>query len=340
MAATIREVAALAGVSPSTVSRTCNNHPSISKETKEKVRRAMAQLGYEPAPSAPAQAMNPDPRRIAIVLPPSSRETYENSFFLEAIRGVNQFCNARGYFSSVITGQDERELLASLQAQAQLGQVGGYVLLYSKRDDPVIDYLYSEGQLYVLVGKAHQYANQTIYVDNDNLQAAQDATDYLLDLGHRRIAYVGSDATMFFATERLSGYQLALLRHGLTVQPEYCIEADHFPLFDHEELIALLSGDERPTAVVVSDDILAVALERLCNRLELKIPEDISIVSFNNSLFARLTEPQLTSVDINSFQLGIEAASQVIKHMENPNLLATKTIVPHSLIERGSCRSI
>lgn len=337
MAATIREVATLAGVSPSTVSRTCNNHPSISKETKEKVRRAMAQLGYEPNPPVSAQTMNPNPRRIAIVLPPSSREAYENSFFLEAIRGISQFCNARGYFSSVITGQDEEEVLASMQAQAQLGQVGGYVVLYSKQDDAVIDYLYSEGLLYVLVGRANQFVNQTIYVDNDNLQAGQDATDYLLDLGHRKIAYVGSDASMLFATERRSGYQLALMRRGLPLLPEYCIEADHIPLFDHEELVSLLSGEKRPTAVVVSDDILAVALERLCNRLELKIPKDISIVSFNNSLFARLTEPQLTSVDINSFQLGIEAASQIIKHIENPNLMATKTIVPHSLIERGSC---
>ena len=72
----------------------------------------------------------------------------------------------------------------------------------------------------------------------------------------------------------------------------------------------------------------------------LSIPEDLSILSFNNSLLARLTSPQLTSIDINSCQLGIEAASQMINHIENPNLLATKIIVPHHLIERDSCRSV
>ncbi len=340
MAATIRDVAALAGVSPSTVSRTCNDHPSISKETKEKVRRAMAQLGYEANIQPSPASQSPNPRRIGIVLPPSSRETYENAFYLEAIRGISQFCNGREYFSSVITGQDETEVLSAVRAQVKSGQVGGFIVLYSKQDDPVIDYLYSEGLLYVLVGKATQFASQTIYVDNDNLQGGQDATEYLYRLGHRKIAYVGSDAMMLFSSERRSGYQLALMRHGLPVRPDYCIEADKIPLLNHEGLKALLSGPDRPTAVVVSDDILAVALERLCNQMELRIPEDVSIVSFNNSLIARLTDPQLTSIDVNSYQLGIESASQLIKHIENPNLLATKTIVPHFLIERGSCRKL
>ena len=86
MAVTIKDVAALAGVSPSTVSRTCKNHPSISEETKEKVRRAMAQLGYEP--SAPLRAPSEQSvHTVGIILPPSQKEVYENSFYLETIRG-------------------------------------------------------------------------------------------------------------------------------------------------------------------------------------------------------------------------------------------------------------
>jgi len=97
---------------------------------------------------------------------------------------------------------------------------------------------------------------------------------------------------------------------------------------------------DRPTAILVSDDILAVSLERVCLENHLAIPEDLSIISFNNSLFARLTSPQLTSIDIGAGQLGSEAASQIINHIENPNLLATKIIVPHHLIERDSCCKI
>ena len=113
MAVTVKDVAALAGVSPSTVSRVCKNNPSISKETREKVRRAMAKLGYEPATQANASA--PKARQIGIILPPSPREVYENSFFLEVIRGISQFCNQRQYASTIVTGQDEQEILQAIR---------------------------------------------------------------------------------------------------------------------------------------------------------------------------------------------------------------------------------
>ena len=190
----------------------------------------------------------------------------------------------------------------------------------------------------MLIGKAKQYANQTIYIDNDNLLAGQEATEYLYGLGHRKIAYVGSEYTMLFSAERKAGYQMALSRHGLPLIADYCVEVEQISLDENEPFLTLVNLDDPPTAAVVSDDILAVALKRVCLQQGLSVPEDLSIVSFNNSLFARITSPQLTSVDINSFQLGIEAASQLINHIENPNLLATKIIVPHSLVVRGSCR--
>ncbi len=339
MAVTIKDVAALAGVSPSTVSRTYKNNPSISEETKEKVRRAMAQLGYEPNFQA-SNLASQNSRTIGIVLPTSAREVYENSFYLEAIRGISQFCNQRQYINTVITGQDENEVLQAIRTMTRSGQVDGFIVLYSRRQDPVIEYLYNEGLLYVLIGKAYQFANQTIYIDNDNLLAGQEATEYLYHLGHRKIAYLGSDSSLMFSADRKSGYQAALLRHGLPLRDEYCLEVPSIPKGSDGPICQLLQSKNRPTAIMVSDDILAVALERSCIETGLSIPEDLSIISFNNSLFARLTSPQLTSIDINSCQLGIEAASQMINHIENPNLLATKIIVPHYLIERDSCKRI
>ena len=335
MAVTVKDVAALAGVSPSTVSRVCKNNPSISKETREKVRRAMTKLGYEP--STPSGVTAPKARQIGIILPPSPREVYENSFFLEVIRGISQFCNQRQYASTIITGQDEQEILQAIRTLTRGEQVEGFILLYSKTDDAVVNYLCEEGYLYALVGKAGQLANQTICIDNDNLSAGREATEYLYNLGHRRIAYLGSESAFFFSADRKSGYQLSLLQHGLTPDPSFAVEADNFSCDKSDDLRALLSRKDRPTAIVVSDDILAVSLERICLQMGLSIPGDLSIVSFNNSLMAQLTFPQLTSVDVNTFQLGFEAASQLINHVENPNLMATKIIVPHAIVERHSC---
>lgn len=339
MAVTIRDVAALAGVSPSTVSRTCKDHRSISEETKIRVRRAMDQLGYEY--SAPQEASNNQTSRtIGIILPPSTRQTYENPFYLEAIRGISQFCNGHKYISTIITGQNSEEVMEAIQTMVSGNHVDGFIVLYSKEDDAIVDYLYSEGFTYVLIGKAKQFANQTIYIDNDNILAGKEATEYLISLGHKKIAYLGSESIMVFSSDRKTGYQMALLQNDLPVEKKYCVEVDHVFMDECEHLLEMLKSEDRPTAMVVSDDILAVSLERVCNQCGLSIPEDLSIISFNDSLFAKLTSPQLTSVDVNSFQLGIEAASQLINHVENPNLLATKIIVPHRIVKRDSCKKI
>ena len=339
MAVTIKDVAALAGVSPSTVSRTCKNNPSISEETKERVRKAMAELGYEPNFQA-SNLASQNSRTIGIILPASAKEVYENSFYLEAIQGINHYCNGRQYMTTIVTGQDEAEILDAVRSMSRSGKVDGFIILYSKKDDPVIDYLFNEGLLYILIGKATQYTNQTIYIDNDNLLAGREAAEYLYQLGHRRIAYLGSDSSLMFSADRKAGYQLALASHQLPVRPEYCVEVKNVSENNEEAIRGLLMQKDRPTAILVSDDILAVSLERVCLENHLAIPEDLSIISFNNSLFARLTSPQLTSIDIGAGQLGSEAASQIINHIENPNLLATKIIVPHHLIERDSCCKI
>ena len=339
MAVTIKDVAALAGVSPSTVSRTCKDNPSISRETKEKVRKAMLQLGYEPNFQA-SNLASQNSKTLGIILPPSDRETFENPFFLETIRGISQFCNGRQYISTIVTGQNSEELLGAIRTMVRSGQVDGFILLYSKADDAIIEYLNEEGLLYVLVGKAQQFANLTIYIDNDNVLAGKEATDYLYDLGHRKIAYLGSESIKLFSADRKTGYQLSMLQHDLVAEKKYTIEVNDVYLDECKPLLEMLQSEDRPTAIVVSDDILAVSLERVCIQCGLSIPEDLSIISFNDSLFARLTHPPLTSIDVNSCQLGIEAASQLINHIENPNLVATKIIVPHSLIERESCRRL
>lgn len=335
MAVTLKEVAALAGVSPSTASRVCKDNPSISKETKERVRKAMEELGYEP----PVQTEdgNAQSRIIGIILPPSAKETFANAFHLELIRGASLFCNSHGYVNTVITGQDDDEVLKALENMSRSGKADGYIVAYSKADDRIIDYLYGEGLLYVVIGKAQRFANQTVYIDNDNVLAGQDAAEYLIRLGHTNIAYLGYDSSVMFSADRKNGCLAAMQNRGLNVDPKNIVELPGVPAENTAPIRALLERHDRPTAILVSDDLFAFALERVCLEIGISVPDDLSIVSFNNSLFAKLTSPSLTSIDLNSVQLGIEAASQVINHIENPNLLATKIIVPHNLIERQSC---
>ncbi len=337
MSVTIKDVAKLAGVSPSTVSRTCSNHPSISRETKAKVRKAMQELGYEPNFQA-SNLVSRNSRTIGIILPDSEDEVYQNAFYLETIRGIGQFCNQKQYMTTLITGKNEEELLQVIKSMLSSGRVDGFIALYSKKNDSVLEHLYDNGITHVLLGKAFEHQNQIIYIDNDNIIAAKEATDYLIQLGHERIAFLGTDNNSVYIQDRKNGYMMSLMEHDIPVNPKYFLEFDLLDEYDYDKkLREVLTSDNPPSAVLVSDDILAVALEKTLLKVGIRVPEQLSIISFNNSLFAKLTTPPLSSVDINSYQLGIEAASQIINHIENPNLLATKIIVPHRLIERNSC---
>ena len=333
MAVTIKDVAALAGVSPSTVSRTCNNNPSISRETRERVLAAMRKLGYEPpATAATAQAV----KILGIILPPSARETFENSFFLEVIRGISRVCNSCKYISTIITGENYDEITAAIRTMTDNDVISGFIVAYSITDDPVIEYLHKEGLKHVLIGKASKYAEQTVYVDNDNILAGKEATEYLIGLGHKKIAYLGSSNSLVFSAERKQGYMLSLISHGLSFDPDCCIEADSIENAT-DKVKKLFSSDSIPTAIVVSDDIFAAATERVCSRMSISVPGSLSIISFNNSLLARLTSSQLTSIDINPFRLGAESAEQLISLIGSHESYAKKIIIPHRLTERSSC---
>lgn len=330
MSVTIKDIAKAAGVSPSTVSRTLSNHYSISEKTKEKIRKVMDELGYQ------ANIQSSEIKSIGVVFPKSHIDAYENPFYMEAVRGISKICNQQNYIMNIITGSDEKELNKSIHN----ANADGYIFLYSNLDDHLINYMYEEKLKFVLIGKASKMINSTLYVDNDNIQAAYEACEYLIQLGHKKIGYIGTDNKRIYSLDRKLGYKQALENNNIPYHENYIINISSKAYYDSTPLLDLLSRNDHPTAFLVCDDTRAIILERAIRDVGLSIPEDISIISFNNSIFSRLMNPPLTSIDVNSKQLGIEAASQLIKHIENPDLYATKIIVPYFLVERNSCKKI
>lgn len=342
MAVTIRDVAQLAGVSPSTVSRTCNNHPSISADTKEKVKSAIEQLGYIPSSAAikSQKQENLDNKRhikhMGVILAPSNFSNCENSFNLRALHGISLYCSRNNYSNTVIAGETIHDVLDNVKHITEYQDVDGFIILYSIPNDPVAEYLEESNMPYVIIGKAATYVKNTIYVDNDNLLAGQEATDYLFKLNHKKIAFIGYEPSFLFSFERQSGYQLSMMQHGMSINPDYIITDCTPPLTDLCTVAKLLQDSNRPTGLVVADDTMAVAIIQLCYKLGLNVPNDISIISFNNSLISVLTAPQLTSIDVNSSQLGSAAAAQLADNIERLERVSKKIIIPHQLIERQS----
>lgn len=338
MAITIKDVAKKAGVATSTVSRTIQDHPSISEKTKKKIRLIMKELGYQPNLAARG-LVNKNTRTIGIILPVSDGAAFQNPFFLEMIRGISKTCNEKKYMVAIASGTTEEELLESIRMMAKGGRADGFIVLYSKKEDQVIDYLHQEKLHYAIIGKPYQYENEILYVDNDNQLAGKDATNYLIELNHQKIAYICNDMGEMVTAERLSGYQQALTAAHIAVDPAYIVAEAVKDTVHKQQLMSLFLAENHPTAVVASDDIVAMSLTHLLKDIGLAVPNDISIISFNNSIFAEMIQPALTSIDVHIDYLSSQVVEKLVEFIEGRQTIAMKVILPHKIIERDSCKN-
>lgn len=269
-------------------------------------------------------------------MPPDSSFTYDNPFFLQILNGISQCCTDHQYLSIIISGQSDQETLECIRQFHQVHGISTFIVLFSRQDDPVADFLIEEGIQYILIGHPCRNPGQTVTVDNDNIAAGQDAAAYLHSLGHQRIGFLGPASRAWFSACRRNGLKLFAQEHDLECRPEWIIEVPSGNPEALKPLADLLRSPERPTALITSDEMYALTLRQVCAETGIRIPDDLSVLTFNNSIISRLTSPQLTSVDINALQLGIEAALQAIKYNENPDLMASRTLVPYQLVIRAS----
>lgn len=333
---TIKDVAKRANVAPSTVSRVIADSPRISEKTKRKVREAMKELGYHPNFIARSLASQ-SAQVIGIVMPSSANQALQNPFFPEVIRGISKAAHEKKYALQMSTGEKEDEIYEGVIEMLQGRRVDGVILLYSRVNDKLMKYLQQNDFPFVVIGKPHQKAEQITHVDNDNYRAAKEATQYLIELGHERIAFVGGNVSYLVTVDRLLGYEEALKEAGLPYRTEYVMHEEFLKEGGQEAMKELLSLVDPPTALVVADDLMALGVLNTLDEMGLRVPDDISIVSFNNTLLAEISRPPLTSVDIHIFQLGYEAAKNLIEKIANPNEPIKRIIIPHRLIKRFSC---
>ena len=332
MAVTIKDIAKRANVATSTVSRVLQDSPKISEATKARVRKEMKALGYEPNYSAQSLA-NRMTQSLGIIMPEADVSIFQNPFFLESIRGISELANEKNFTMAIVTGKDSDEVLTRVKTMTRANRVDGFIVLYSKPDDPVVDFFHSEKIPYTVIGKPQQYVSETTHVDNDNFQAGKDVVHYLTELGHRHIAYVGADIARTVHKERVRGYHAALEEKKLAVNADYVLGTD----FTNEDISRLFSLTIPPTAVIVGDDMAALPLQKALHPLGVLVPDHCSLISFNNLTLADMMNPPLTSVDIDIFTLGFQAAKSLIEKIQDPKEITKHIIVPHRIIERESC---
>ncbi|HZG71649.1 MAG TPA: LacI family DNA-binding transcriptional regulator [Chondromyces sp.] len=339
MAATIKDVAKLANVAPSTVSRVIADHPRISEATKKRVRQAMEELGYHPNFQARSLA-NKSTQTIGLVMPDSTDRVFQNPFFPEVIRGISKFAHEQQYAICITTGETEEEIYEGVVQMVKGKRVDGFILLYSRVNDKVMGYLLEQNFPFTMIGKPHTNTDEINHVDNDNFKAAKEVTEYLIGLGHERIAFVGGATDLVVTMERLAGYKEAITEAGLLLMEEYILSEEFLREGGQKAVSQLVKLHHRPTALVVTDDLMAFGMLNTLQDLGIQVPGDLSIISFNNVLLAEVSNPPLTSVDIQIFQLGYQAGKCLIQKINEPDEPVKRLIVPYRLIERSTCREI
>lgn len=334
MSVTIIDVAKRAGVSPSTVSRVISGHPRISPATAAKVKEIMEDLGYHPNVMAKS-LVSKTTNTIGIVLPRPAEELFQNLFFPEVIRGIVTHSTRSAYDLMITTGISEREEIEAVTRLVKGRRVDGILLLHSRKEDPVVSFLREQGFPFVLVGRSEDFPD-TPSVDTNNVQASYDATRHLISQGHKRIGFVSGPPNLIVSRDRLEGYKQALQEAGLEARPEWIVEGEFLQESGYRAMSFFMGLPERPTALVVIDDVVAFGVLRGLNELGFKVPFDLSVVGFNNIPMAELSNPPLSSVDISIYQLGYTASQTLIRIIKGEPLHQTSLTIPHRLIVRES----
>jgi DNA-binding LacI/PurR family transcriptional regulator len=327
MPVSIKDIAKAAGVSYSTVSRALNNSPKVKPETRERIQRLAAEMGY--LPSAVARSLvTQRTQTIGVVV-----TTITDLFFAEVIHSIEETALNHGY--SVILansgGEPQREL-AEIQALRER-RVDGIILASAYSGSKYASVLRGTDMPVVIINNVHK-EHYGYSVEMDNCSGSRQAVRHLLEQGHRRIAYVAGPDTEWDNVERQNGYEQVLSAYGLPVDPVLIVSGGLRPAEGMAAMRRLLALAAPPTAVFCYNDATALGAIRAAHAAGLRVPQDISVVGFDDIDLAAYFEPPLTTVAQPKREMGRRAVQMLL------DLLADKPIVdcvlPGHLVIRES----
>lgn len=328
----IKDIAQLANVSHSTVSRALQNSPLVNPETAEKIRRIALESGYR----ASAVARGLVTRRtltIGLVV-----TTVADPFACEVVSGIEHAANDLGYsvFLADSDADPEREKKV-VQSFAER-RVDG-ILVTSSRVGALYLPLLSEMMVPIVLVN-NQHPGPFVHsVTIENVEGSRDAAKHLISLGHRRIAYIGDQFGYQSDTERFAGYRQALDSAAVPLHPELIVHGDGKPEGAGVAMAKLLNLPDPPTAVFCYNDMSALGAMRVIRARGLRVPEDISIVGFDDIFVSAYTQPPLTTVRQPMRQMGILAMESLAKLMSGEGS-AIRIKVGAELIVRESTAAV
>jgi LacI family transcriptional regulator len=329
----LKELSAQLGLSQTTVSRALNGYPEVSEETRRRVVDAARRYDYRPNTRAKGLATG---RAMAIghVIPLSGKHEIVNPVFADFIAGAGEAYSRAGY-DMVLTVVPDTGLSRAYRDMKARGSVDGVILHAPVLDDPRIPLLHEIGLPFVVHGRSTGATLPYSWVDVNNRRAFQRATEFLLDLGHRRIALVNGLETMDFAVRRRAGYQAALADRGIAVDPALMRSEEMTEAYGYRAARAMLTLPDPPTAFLTASLISALGVRRAAEDRGMKLGRDLSVLTHDDDLsYLRNGEdvPIFTATRSSVRQAGVIAAEMLIDIIHSPDSLARQRLLEAELM--------
>jgi LacI family transcriptional regulator len=327
---TIFDVAEEAGVSYATVSRVVNNKDHVSIEKRERVLRAMAELGY---------VANTQARRLA---GGSSQVVgllvdYRSSSYMgEIIRGIDIALDAHHYDLMLYTTHRQKTKESAYVTKITRHLADGLLLILPRNVNAYVDTLRQRHFPYVLIDYLSERQNIPS-VTTTNFQGAYDAVSYLLSLGHQRIGFITGTMSLGCAQERLAGYKTALQDHAIVVDQQLISEGDFLQKQGYTCTQELLNLEQPPTAIFASNDVMAFGAMEAARERGYRLPDDLSIIGFDDIPQTTHVHPHLTTVRQPLEEMGRSAALLLLQYIVQPDAPIERIELPTELIIRQSC---
>jgi len=325
---TMKDIAQATGFSLSTISRALSNKADVDPETHRKIVDAARQIGYRPNKLARSLRLSTT-KTIGVIIADIS-----NPYFGALVKGIEK--EARRAGQSVIlfdTNEDysrEEEAVAVMLEE----QVAGVVLTPTQRETGTVERLL-EARLPLVLASRRFSSIKTNYVITDDLHGGSLATEHLIALGHKRIGMINGPMSISSAAERYAGYRQAMERHGLPIE-EALVSTGSVSIDDgFDAASALLDLGPHPTAIFAFSDFVAFGVMKAIRERGLRVPEDISVVGYDDNQFASCLETPLTTVRVPKEQLGMEAAQVLQRQIEGGQPLRQVELLV-DLVERES----
>lgn len=329
---TIKDIAKLANVSHTTVSRALNNSPLIKEPTKRKILEIAAQLNYSPNFNAKSLVMQKS-YTIGLFFTSISDGT-SSSFLAETIKGVNRVIGHE--YNLYVRGIDDYKEYSSINRQ----RFDGIILMSQSVSDNPFIYHVKQMKIPLVVLNRDIEDDVIINILSDDKVGSRKAVEYVIQNGHRKIAIIEGKAGFKSAQQRKEGYLEALIEENIPINKAYTVEGNFDMESGYNKMEQLLSLPNPPTAVFCSNDDMAIGAINAIFAKGLNVPNDISIVGFDDIGFAQYTNPSLTTVKRPVEEISIIGAEKILSLIQTKNLSGEKILANTELVIRSSVRQI